>query len=392
MSDPSSDASAIPAASSGDLDLVAADLNDFINGSELYVRGRVAVCVRFDYPHVYWRWTDDAAVQAATAAGLPEPMEKHRSFSCTPEIFQVQSSKKRRPGDDPHGLAGTQQMAQEDTSDEDDESEEREAAERERRRQQQEQAGAGGAETPVPEAADVIPAAAAAAPQGGEARASLMSMFSRRPEKAVFTNVADAGEEVIHAAAPQSVSIENSQRAKFRVEKKVTSLTLLQCEDVEVEFLAVISSVELIRCKRCILRCTQTAQTFQLDESTDSQISFPGFQERVMLVSTGSSGTTVTAVPGGNPPPADGDEKQPAGIDAEVRYEVDSFREEEAAAAADAEATPEADSDAAAAAGASAASSSSAPPKQYRTVWSRGSFQTELLERRTAQGYFANNA
>jgi hypothetical protein len=63
--------------SSGEV-LVAAELGDFLGGSEIFVRGRKATCIRFDYPHVYWRFADS-----------PEDEEKHRSFSASPHLFSV---------------------------------------------------------------------------------------------------------------------------------------------------------------------------------------------------------------------------------------------------------------------------------------------------------------
>ena len=204
-----------------------------------------AVCVRFDYPHVYWRWTDDIAVQAAIAArpartcgeapqllvhsgDLPSPVVprsagpvtirtgspgRSRCSRRTPRTRTTRPRNARRPsgrGGDSSRTRWVRQAVR-------------------RRRCRNPATSSRPAPPPLPRTVRLA--------------RSLMSMFSRRPEKAIFTNVHDAGEEVVHAAAPQSVSIENSQRARFRVEKKVTSLTLLQCEDVEVEFLAVISSV-----------------------------------------------------------------------------------------------------------------------------------------------------
>jgi hypothetical protein len=58
--------------------LVPAELRDFYEGSEIYIRGHKAVCIRLDYPHVYWRYLDS-----------PPDFEKHRSFTATAGIFSV---------------------------------------------------------------------------------------------------------------------------------------------------------------------------------------------------------------------------------------------------------------------------------------------------------------
>lgn len=371
--------------------LVAADPLDFFPGNDLFIRGRAAVCTRFDYPHVYWRWADEETPT--------ESSEKHRSYSCTPHIFQVAADKKCRSEDD--SIAPTQGI--------DDSSDEEEVVER----QVAEEFSAGADNSAV------VPSTGA--PGGADddevvtstpvnteaaARASLMSMFSRRPEKVLVSHVTDAADQAINAAAPQSVSIDNSARASFRIAHKVTSITLLNCEDVELEFLSVISSVELIRCRRCVIRCTQTCGTFTLDDAEACSVHFPGYQSRVMLVSTGSSGTTLVAVPGGNPPPSDDlelEEKAPA-LDEEIRFviqENDEPEEEEE----EAESAAAADSNVVVSGGPEILSSPAptpsvpvsrpvavATPPQFRTIWTNGQFSTERLERRGPLGYFHNNA
>ncbi len=58
--------------------LVPAELSDFFSGGEIFIRGRKATCLRFDYPHVYWKFPE-----------TPEDVEKHRSFTASPQVFAV---------------------------------------------------------------------------------------------------------------------------------------------------------------------------------------------------------------------------------------------------------------------------------------------------------------
>ena len=215
-----------------------------------------------------------------------------------------------------------------------------------------------------------------------------MSMFSRRPDKSIFSGLSDAPEETIHASAPQSVSIEKCVRTRFCIPSKISQLTVLNCEDVEIEFLGVISSVELIRCVRCVLKCMQSCATYTLDDSDSCTLQFPGRQERVMVVSTHSSGRTVLLAQPGQaalPPVShDSEEKEPADISTEIRYVIEPDSEmhlEESAAP-----TP------------SGAESDSKQPdlgeehhrvpgatftpaatKQYKTTWTNGAFSTHTL-------------
>ncbi len=347
---------------------------------------------------MHWQWATDVAHAADNTDGWEAP-EKHRSCSATPHLFSVRAEAKRGPADaaghggsltDDHGV---------DTSDEE--------TEIDIDRLQISGGGAGGAAPATGEEA------AAEAPQqpaedapvaagGPQARASLLNMFSRRPEKAVFSGLVDGADESVSTAAPGSVSIEGCVRTRFSVNNKISQLQLLNCEDVEVTFRGVISAVELIHCRRCTLRCTQAAQTYSLDDAESCSFFFPGRQERVMFVSSENSARNVlTAQPGQQAlPQPDGaaaadEEKEPADIEHEVRFVI-----EPPAAAVVAEDTPAPtpsepslepqDASAAAAAGAGGAAGSSAL-KQYQTIWQNGAFATQVLARQGITGYFANN-
>lgn len=434
MSDSSAsgaDGAAIPPPS-----LVQADVHDFVGGNEIFVRGRPAVCLRLDYPHVYWQWASDVA------AGVEDAIELHRSCSATPALFQVrQDAKRSAHSEQAHGgVSGGHHHHDHDdglSSDEDvdEHVEEAEAAARMQRIQLEAAAAAeaaanGGAA--ADSAAEQPSAVAVSAGAGGAvaagsvgARASLMSMFSRRPERAIFSGVHDApAVETIHATAPQSVSIEKSSRSRFLVPHKVSQLTLLQCEDLEVEFFGVISSVELIRCARCIVKCQRSAATYTIDESDSCTLMFPGRQERVMVVSTANSARTVlVAQPGQAPLPAaaaaEGDatpaaeeEKEPADIPNEVRFTVDAPAAPSDNSASPAPVPSGADSGLSIAPAAAAAapvdaddlpdrSEPSDPDvgttpngsRQFRTTWTAASatFATHTLAREGPLGYFANN-
>ena len=422
-----------PSSNNPELDFVPASEHDLFIGNTIYVRGRKAVLTRhYDFPHVYWRFNDESAQAESEATGF-EPIEKHRSFLCNPEIFQVLRSEKRDGGKEDDGDMPDL------TSDEDEEYEEEQA-----RQRLQQVYGVGGQhstdntppETPLPSSTDdesateatsdgedVTPPqashAAKAAAQVEEPTSSavaaesaaptpfqgntFMNMFTRRPEKSIFTNVTDVTDEVINARMPQSVAIESSARSHFRVPNKVTSITLLNCEDVTLEFLSAISSVELIRCRRCTIRCTQQCSTFTLDESEANSVHFPAFQSRVMFVTTNSNGTNLVAVPGGALPPTDGESEEKMNeIENEVTFVI---REPESAPVEGAEVSPSpaptpsqptidlTASNESTGASSSSSSSSSSAPKQLRTTWSNAtaSFATEVLQRQGMLGYFSNN-
>jgi len=397
----------------GSMEPVPADVHDFVPGNDIFVRGEPAVVVRFDYPHVHWQWAKDIEAAAQRDDGWEAP-EKHRSCTATPHLFTVPAAYKRAQVDPPPF------SDEEDTSDEEDEDEQRRRAAAAERRddsgdKQQANGGAEQAEDNADKEDDSskdsdAPADAAAA---AGARASLMSMFARRPEKAVFSGLNDAsGEEVLSTRAPNSASLEHCARTRFSIPNKISQLTLMDCEDVDVTFFGVISSVELIRCRRCTLRCLHTARTFSIDDSEGCSILFPGRQQRVLFVSTNSARNVLTAQPATSDAQAeaaasdaandaaDSDEKQ-ADIDREVRYVIEPPMTERSAEDTEAPVPSEPQlqvngGEAAAASEEAAvpAAGAAAPAlvtKQHQTVWENGAFATTELARQGALGYFANN-
>jgi len=238
-------------------------------------------------------------------------------------------------------------------------------------------------------------------------------MFSRRPEKAVFQGLhsAEAVEVLSSVRAPQSASLEHCSRMRFSLPHKISQLTLLDCEDVDVDLFGVISSVELIRCRRTTVRVQHTAQTFSLDDSDSCAILFPGRQERVLFVSTANCARNVlTAQPAtsaaqaqaladdaANPANAESDQKQETpDIEADVTYTIEppqtAVRAEDTPAPLPSEPVAPADgAEVAAPPAAAAAAASSSIAKQHQTVWQNGTFTTTELSRAGPLGYFANN-
>jgi len=267
-------------------------------------------------------------------------------------------------------------------------------------------------------------------------RSPLLSLFSSRPQKVMIRDRNrdsdgaasnandnandDSAAELIDARAPSGVHLENCSGPglSFRVPSKVANITLVECRHLHLSFPAVISTVELIRCHHVSLRCDEgPASSYSIDDSTECDISFPAWQQRVMFVSTNSNATNLHARP---------EEKPSRMIEAEA--EAETGQEESAASSAhsmnidyeltycieeaDVESTSEAGNtdEATAQAAEPSPSPSAAPdsdaapeipsgsgstvPRQYRTLWhaASASFSTQPLQREGMVGYFDNKA
>ncbi len=187
-------------------------------------------------------------------------------------------------------------------------------------------------------------------------------MFQRRPARAVYENILGAPITVVDAKFPQSVHIENSHSSVFNVENKVTSITLLNCSDLTLNFRSVISNVELIRSPSILLLCVGQCATYNVDQSNDCEIQyFSQLNNEVQIITTNSIGCEVA-----------------------VRANEESEEEEKRYLIEDA-----------GVARSSEDSESEIPIPanvvQYKTTYRDGEFLTAKLEREGIQGYFSAN-
>ena len=119
-------------------------------------------------------------------------------------------------------------------------------------------------------------------------------MFSRRPSKHVVSDET-GGEQEIGVRMPQGVHIERCREMTFTIPNKVASITILDCDSIQVHLDAVISGVELIRCRHVTIHVTHTCHTFTIDDSTACHIHFPSNESQLQWISTGASGIVLHA-------------------------------------------------------------------------------------------------
>lgn len=96
---------------------------------------------------------------------------------------------------------------------------------------------------------------------------------SSAPKKHEYKNVED-DQVVVNASCPGVVHIEKCVQTTFTLENKVSKIILIDCKDVEVNFVSVTSACEATRLVDCQMSC-QEYGSFTLDNCQKIQIHFP---------------------------------------------------------------------------------------------------------------------
>ncbi len=188
-------------------------------------------------------------------------------------------------------------------------------------------------------------------------------MFQRRPPRAVYENLVAGPPTLVDAKFPQSVHIENCHRGVFTIEQKITSLTILKCSELTINFSSIISNVEIIRSPSILLATSGRVGTFNVDHSNDCEIQFLSTENSdVQIITTNCTGCEVI-VKKNSLDASEEEEKRFLVEDAGVQRPPESEEAE----------IPVPDS-----------------VVQYRTAFKDGEFLTSRLEREGPLGYFKN--
>src|SRR3954453_4982771 len=97
-------------------------------------------------------------------------------------------------------------------------------------------------------------------------------MFSKRPAKEIYEKLEDKTIEIKECKYPQAIAIEKCNRTVFSVYNKVTSISILNCSECTLKFPSVVSTVEIIHSSDILIQCSDTCNSYTLDEATDCEI------------------------------------------------------------------------------------------------------------------------
>jgi hypothetical protein len=198
-------------------------------------------------------------------------------------------------------------------------------------------------------------------------------MFAQRPAKQIYEKLEDNTVDCKDVKAPQAICIEKCNRTVFNVHNKVTSISLLNCTECTLKFPSVVSTVEIIRSSDILIQCSDTCNSYTLDEANDCEIEFPRSAEAdILFVSIRSEGCALIAKPSDS---NSGDIKTAQEQRFTIVETAHSHNAAEAAAATQEEEE----------------SSATNASVQYRTTYKNDSFTTDKLERSGTIGYFSNN-
>jgi len=119
-----------------------------------------------------------------------------------------------------------------------------------------------------------------------------------QPPKTTYENLED---DIVacDVVAPGAVHIEKCSQTTFTLDNKVSNITLVECKDVTVNFLSVISTCEVIRSVDCKILCKDKCTSFKIEDCQKINITFPKQdnpeEDEVKVVTTKCSEITLVA-------------------------------------------------------------------------------------------------
>lgn len=102
------------------------------------------------------------------------------------------------------------------------------------------------------------------------------------------------------AGPQQSIYIEGCTDSDFTFAQKINHVTILNCTNIRVKTVAVISNIEIITSQNCELTIGAPG-TVTFDRTPNSELHFPEDLEEVMCFTTGSPGLKMLAHPSSGP-------------------------------------------------------------------------------------------
>lgn len=95
-----------------------------------------------------------------------------------------------------------------------------------------------------------------------------------QPPKTTYENLED---DIVacDVQAPGAVHIEKCSQTTFTLDNQVSSITLVGCNDVTVNFLSVISTCDVLQSSNCQILCKEQCTSFTLEDCEKINITFP---------------------------------------------------------------------------------------------------------------------
>lgn len=142
-------------------------------------------------------------------------------------------------------------------------------------------------------------------PEPADILQGLMVAYESHPKKEIFENLGNFHHLPIHVKFPDSVHFENCTESKITLLHKVSAVTLINCEGIQLHFSSVISSFDVIRSKNCEFHCRNVCRSYLLEDCKRISILFPETHEKkpVLFIANKCDDITLSAM--SKPPPYD---------------------------------------------------------------------------------------
>ena len=120
---------------------------------------------------------------------------------------------------------------------------------------------------------------------------TLLATMQRRPAPVTFANETDAALRV----PPQTSGVfaSNVVRCSLTMDAKVTQVTVTASSEIDIAFVSIISSLELVRCRGVRAAFTGTCRTIVVDACDNVMLVVPA-DSSVRVVSSASTRLIVT--------------------------------------------------------------------------------------------------